>query len=288
MLPGMASKPRITIVGAGNLGSALAVALRGAGYGIEWVVGHGTKSLQRAQALGKKVNARASTGVPQQIDSELIWFCVPDSQIAAAAKSFSRAIPWTRKFAFHSSGALTSDELAILRKRGAMVASVHPLMTFVRGSRPSLAGVPFAVEGDAAAVKLARQVIADLGGRVHSISKKEKAAYHAWGTFASPLFTSLLAVSEQVASMAGVKNKSARQRMIPILLQTLANYASFGPAGAFSGPIVRGDVDTVKRHLRVLRGSPEAHRAYQALALAAVKYLPSKNKAALRRALTAK
>ena len=151
-----------------------------------------------------------------------------------------------------------------------------------------MAGVPFAVEGDAPAEKLARRVIADLGGRAYGISKKEKAAYHAWGTFASPLLTSLLAVTEHVAKAAGVKSKAARRRMIPILLQTLANYASFGPAGAFSGPIIRGDVETVKRHLRVLRDVPQAHRAYQALALAAVQYLPSKNKAALRRALGVK
>jgi predicted short-subunit dehydrogenase-like oxidoreductase (DUF2520 family) len=141
---------------------------------------------------------------------------------------------------------------------GAAVASVHPLMTFVRGSQPSLAGVSFAVEGDARAVRLGRRVVEDLGGHAYSIRKKEKAAYHAWGTFASPLFTALLATTEQVAALAGVNRKAAKERMIPILRQTLANYAAFGAAGAFSGPLVRGDVDTVKEHLRVLRGSPAA------------------------------
>ncbi len=98
----------------------------------------------------------------------------------------------------------------------------------------------------------------DLGGRAYSIRKEDKAAYHAWGTFASPLFTALLATTEQVAALAGVNRKAARQRMIPILRQTLANYAAFGAAGGFSGPLVRGDEDTVKRHLHVLRGTPAA------------------------------
>ena len=102
----------------------------------------------------------------------------------------------------HSSGALTSDELAVLRSQGASVASVHPLMTFVQGSRPSLAGVSFAVEGDSAAVRLARRIVKDVGGKAYSILKKDKAAYHAWGTFASPLLTALLATAEEVAALA--------------------------------------------------------------------------------------
>ena len=157
-------------------------------------------------------------------------------------------------------------------------------MTFVRGSRPSLAGVSFAVEGNVAAVRTARRVVRDLGGHAYSIRKEDKAAYHAWGTFASPLFTALLATAERVAAKAGVNRKAAKQRMIPILLQTLANYAAFGAAGGFSGPIVRGDADTVERHLRVLGGTPAAE-AYSALARAALQYLPVKNKKSLKRVL---
>jgi len=117
------------------------------------------------------------------------------------------------------------------------------------------------------------------------IRKQDKAAYHAWGAFVSPLFTALLASGEQVAAIAGVKRTEARRRVIPILLQTLANYASFGAPGAFSGPIVRGDVDTVQRHLRVLAKVPPARDAYLALARAALRYLPAKGKRELSHAL---
>jgi predicted short-subunit dehydrogenase-like oxidoreductase (DUF2520 family) len=83
-----------------------------------------------------------------------------------------------------------------------------------------------------------------------------------------------------------MRKKAAKRRMIPILLQTLANYARSDAAGAFSGPIVRGDVDTVKRHLRVLRNIPTAREVYVSLALAALHHLPGKNKTALKAALT--
>jgi predicted short-subunit dehydrogenase-like oxidoreductase (DUF2520 family) len=284
MLPGMAAKPRVAIVGSGNFGSALAVALLQAGYAIEAMIGRDRgESRKRAQKVARQVGARASSDL-LGVRAQLIWFCVPDAEIARAAKSMAEKAEWKGRVALHSSGALTSDELDALRRRGAAVASVHPLMTFVQGSRPSLAGVSFALEGDAAAVRVARRVVRDVGGHAYSIRKEDKAAYHAWGTFASPLFTALLATTEQVAALAGVNRKAARQRMIPILLQTLANYAAFGAAGGFSGPIVRGDVDTVKRHLRVLRGTPAAE-VYSALARAALQYLPVKHKKSLKRIL---
>ena len=152
------------------------------------------------------------------------------------------------------------------------------MMTFVRGSQPSLAAVPFGIEGDAAALRVARRIVGNIGGHAYSIRKADKAAYHAWGTFASPLLTALLVTTEQVASAAGVAGKTARKRMIPILLQTLANYATRDAADSFSGPIIRGDVETVKRHLRVLRKIPAAREVYLALARSAIRYLPAKNK----------
>ena len=287
--PGMAEKPSVAIVGPGNLGTALAVALKRAGYSIEIVMSRRTPaSSKRARALARELSARFRDDL-QALTASVIWFCVPDSQIAKSSSEMAKALKSAKGItALHSSGALASDELKSLHQRGARVASIHPLMTFVAGSRPSLAGVPFAIEGDAAAVRQARRIVIDLGGAAYSIRKKDKAAYHAWGAFASPLLTSLLAASERVAKLAGVERKSVQRRMIPILLQTLANYASFGAAGAFSGPIVRGDVRTVKKHLDVLRKAPTARDAYCALVRAALQYLPAKNKSALKKLLSAR
>jgi len=285
----MAAKPHITIVGAGNLGAALAAALMRASYPIDAIVAHtGGESLRRAKALARQVGATAMAAGQAQIIGNVIWFCVPDGQISHAARALAGKGIWKGTVALHSSGALTSDELSALRQRGATVASVHPLMTFVRRSRPSLAGVPFAIEGDSHAVRVARRIVKDLRGQPFSIKKRDKAAYHAWGAFASPLLTALLATTEQVATAAGVTRKAARQRMLPILAQTVANYAALGAAGSFSGPIVRGDADTVNKHLRVLQRTPLARDVYIALAKAALEYLPAKQKPRLRRILASR
>ena len=286
MLPAMAAKPRIAIVGPGRLGRALALELKRAGYTISEIVSRSSvASKRKAGDLARKVKAHVSTSDRARLDAAIVWFCVPDREIAASARQLASVVDWTNKIAFHSSGALASDELKSLRQCGAAVASVHPLMTFVTGSMPSLIGVPFAMEGDAAAVRSARQIVRALGGEAFTIRKQHKAAYHAWGAFASPLLVAMLVTAEQLARKAGLSSVEARKKMLPIVRQTIANYEALGGAGAFSGPIVRGDAEIVRKHLQVLRKIPEATAVYLALARAALRYLPSRNGAELKRAL---
>jgi predicted short-subunit dehydrogenase-like oxidoreductase (DUF2520 family) len=241
----------------GRLGTALSHRLTEAGY----------------SAKGISHKGRAASF----LSADVVWFCVPDGKIAGSAHSFAQ-FQWKGKFAFHSSGVLSSDALNCLRSAGSRVASVHPLMTFVKGSVPELTGVPFAIEGDAAAVRAAKGVVRDLGGQAVAIKKQDKVAYHAFATMICPLLVSLLAASEKAAALAGMSAKESRRRMLPIIRQTLRNYEKLGPAAAFSGPIVRGDVETIRAHLNVLTKSPSAKKAYSTLARAALDLLPNRNR----------
>lgn len=274
----MQRKPTITIVGAGNLGSAMARALHAAGYRIEEIVHRGGASARRARSLAREVGGRAVTLNEARLAADLIWICAGDSAIAAAAAQLAPRGDWKGKTAFHSSGALGSGELKPLRDGGASVASIHPMMTFVRHARPELAGVTFAIEGDARAARLARRIALDLGGRAVSIEARCKPLYHAFGAFTSPLVIATLAAAERVARKAGMRQAAARAAIAPILMQTIRNYQAHGPADAFSGPLVRGDVATVRRHLEALKSVPEARAAYVALARSALKTLPVKRK----------
>jgi len=264
----------------------MAMALHTAGYPIgEIVRGQRRASQQQARRLARKVRARSATLSNARLASNVIWLSVPDRVIAAVAAEIASRTVWRGKTVLHSSGALSSDELRVLKRRGAAVASLHPLMTFVPGSQPMLAGVPFAVEGDRAAVRVARRFVLDLKGEIFQIKKKDKAAYHAWGAFASPLLLATLVTAEEVAGLTGISRATARKRMLPIVRQTIANYAALGPAEAFSGPIIRGDADTVSRHLKALRKSPGAAEVYLAMARTALRNLPVKNRKALRKIL---
>jgi predicted short-subunit dehydrogenase-like oxidoreductase (DUF2520 family) len=291
MLPTMSAtqvrQPIIAIAGPGSLGNALAISLHGARYRISEIFSRSAiASRQRAGALARIVRARAAVIGKDPCNADVLWLCVPDREIRGCAEFLARVDGWSRRVILHSSGALTSDELTALRKRGAAVASVHPLMTFVPGEIPSLAGVPFAIEGDRKATRVAGQIVRDLGGEPFQIRKADKAAYHTWGAFASPLITALLVTTEQVAAAARIPRNSVRSMMLPILRQTVSNYAKHGPAKGFSGPFIRGDAATVAKHLRVLRRMPFARDVYLALARSAVRNLAVKNKAQLLKTLT--
>jgi predicted short-subunit dehydrogenase-like oxidoreductase (DUF2520 family) len=235
------------------------------------------------------------------LDATLLWLSVPDREIHGAASALAghlaaraaahkknrvpNKVPSKVRFAFHSSGALLSRELEPLRKLGIAVASVHPLMTFIAGTHPSLTRVPFAMEGDRAATRVARQIVRKLGGESFSLPAARKAAYHAWATLTSPLLLAFLVTLEEAARAAGLTRKDARRKSLPIIRQTLANYSRLGPAPSFSGPLVRGDADTVARHLAGLKKHPGPREVYVALARAALRGLPVRNKIALEELL---
>ena len=281
----MAAKPSIAIVGPGRFGTALARALIGAGYRLSEIVS-GRSKTSRQNARGLARFAKTATSLTKsRLDVDVIWLCVPDQQIEETADKLASANNWKQKVVFHSSGALASNVLNALHQRGAAVASVHPVMTFVRGSAPLFNGIPFGIEGDTAAVRVARRIIADLGGESFAVRKQDKALYHVWGMFTSPLLLSLVAIAEQVGCAAGVPAKDVRKKMMPIMMQTLANYAKLGPADSFSGPLVRGDVATVRKHLNALNKFPDAKKIYVALAQAAMKRLPVQNRTAIEKIL---
>ena len=303
-------KARMAVIGTGKLASFLAPALAEAGYRItEVVTRNRAESMKRARALARRVGARAATLQTAALDASVLWLAVPDGEIRRVAESLAgreRAFgvrPIGVKTAkagssktkssgssrtrcvFHSSGALGSRELDALRKAGFAVASVHPLMTFVAGARPSLVGVPFAVEGDSAAVRIARTLVRELGGQSFVLAAQRKAAYHTWATMTSPLLLAFLVALEGAARAAGLGGESARRMSLPILRQTLENYARLGPADSFSGPFVRGDEKTVEKHLALLKGKPKTRAVYVALARAALDELPVRNREKLRRLL---
>jgi predicted short-subunit dehydrogenase-like oxidoreductase (DUF2520 family) len=298
----MTKKPTVAIVGAGSLATFLAVALNDAGFRITEIVARNSpRSRRRARALAIRVDAQTATAHSATLDATLLWFCVPDREIHGAASALAgnlvaRAAAHTKnkvpnkatskvRFAFHSSGALLSRELEPLRKARIAVASIHPLMTFVAGTRPSLTGVPFAMEGDRAATRVARQIVRKLGGESFPLPAARKAAYHAWATLTSPLLLALLVTLEEAARAAGFTRKDARRKSLPIIRQTLANYSRLGPAPSFSGPLVRGDAETVARHLAVLKKHPGPREVYVALARAALRGLPVRNKIGLKQLL---
>jgi len=276
----------ITLIGAGNLAQALGPSLKKAGYRIDLVVGRRNKESQgRAKSLAWKLGAKWCVLEDFRPEADVVWLLHTDDALAPTAELLSRIPGWRDRVVLHSSGALSSDVLEPLRKAGARTASLHPMMTFVRGASPGMSEVPFAVEGDKRALAVAKQIAIKLGAEAFPIRKSAKVLYHALGSFSSPLIVATLVTAERVGRAAGLSLPQTRKVMAGILKQTLKNYLERGPAEAFSGPIKRGDLETVRRHLAQLDRVPDAAEVYRALVKSALRDLPAVRKEALVRLL---
>jgi predicted short-subunit dehydrogenase-like oxidoreductase (DUF2520 family) len=280
------SRLTITLIGAGNLAQALGPALSAAGYKVDFVAARETaSSRRRAAMLARLLEARAQSLSDAGPSSDIIWICHTDDALAETAKLLARKPGWSGKIVLHSSGALSSDVLSALKRKGASTASLHPMMTFVPGATPRMEEVPFAMEGDARAVSVARRIVRDLGAESFAINKAAKPLYHALGSFSSPLIVAALVTAERVGRGAGLTASQTRRVMAPILHQTIKNYVERGAAAAFSGPIKRGDLNTVLRHLKELKRVPGASEVYRALVKSALMDLPSAKRKELNRLL---
>ncbi len=270
-------KPSVSFVGAGRLARALAPALKNKGYTLDEFLVRGHLSRKKVNAgLAKTLLAEARLIKDARFRSTIIWLCVPDDAIAPLAARLASSYDWEGKVVFHSSGALPSSALAALRKRGASVASIHPMMSFSDVPMPIVAGIVFGVEGDARAARLARRIVRDLGGTTLLLKEEDKTIYHLMSTFGSPLLIALLAGAEQLGGELRLSPASTRKAIAPLLQVTVKNYVLSGAKLAFTGPVRRGDINTIKMHLDALNSFPNLREVYCALLKIATSVLPTR------------
>ena len=256
-------KSEVSIIGAGRLGTTLAIALAARGYRIRAVVARRLENARKAAALlDAETDAFAAAKIGSLPQADLFLICVPDDQIAKVAADLS-SFKFDRKaVVLHTSGALSSEILAPLRKRGWSTGSLHPLISVTDPQTP-IAGAFWCVEGDPRAVRLGKTIVRDLGGTSFSINSAEKPLYHAAAVMTAGNVTALFDVALEMLVACGLTRKTARQILQPLLASTVHNLETKDPSQALTGSFARGDVETVKRHLAALK----AHKLADALDL---------------------
>lgn len=280
---------RFSVVGAGRLGTVLAAALVRRGWTLEALVDRRTGAAREARRIVGAGRASTSPAAAAEAKGAVI-VAVPDDAVGRTAAALARAGgAWAGREVFHTSGLLPASALAPLARRGACVASLHPVRSFPRKDLPAsvFKGVTWGIEGDGRAVEGGARIARALGGHILLLSAQDKALYHAACSLASNALVALEWTAAEVLKRAGVDAAAAARALMPLAQGTLQNVKDLGFEQALTGPILRGDVDTVRRHLAALEGDPAARRIYaslgrQALRLAAAGGLP----AARIRALT--
>ena len=159
------------------------------------------------------------------------------------------------------------------------------MMSFSAVNRnPDLRGVWFSLEGEPTAIRVAQEIVKNVGGNVLPLKAQQKALYHAFGAMIAPLLVSHLEAAEQMGRRVGLTPKTARAVMKPIIEKVVAGFLDHGAQHAFSGPFLRGDVKSVERHLQALRNSDE-DAVYRALAEYAIDHIKVENREKLRKLL---
>jgi predicted short-subunit dehydrogenase-like oxidoreductase (DUF2520 family) len=245
----------------------LAAALRRAGYDIAAVAGESTASRTRIAAMLPGVHVDKPTAVARACD--LLLLTVPDDMLAnvVAMLSASGAIR-PGQYVAHTSGRHGLEVLLPAAERGAHVLALHPAMTFT-GTERDLARLPGCVFGVTSApdtAELAERLVSDLGGTPVRIPERLRTLYHAGLAHGANHLVTLVAQSMDILRAAGVDDPAATLR--PLLAAALDNALDSGDS-ALTGPIVRGDVETVRAHLaEVATHEPDALESYVAMARA--------------------
>lgn len=258
---------RLFVLGAGRAGSGLARAFRASG--VEIVGVHGTRAVESA-AAGERVTAGP---IPEQVrEADVVLVTVQDARLENALAELIRAPVRPAAVILHASGSSEPQTLDRFRERGHACGTFHPLVSLAEPSRAAalLRQSWIGVDGDPAAMDTARELARHLGAHVLTIPEGEKGRYHAAAVFAANFPTVLAAIAIRLLREAGIPEQEGWPALRGLMGATVANVQEGEPAEVLTGPIVRGDADTIMRHLGALAPDPFARDAYIALSRAAL------------------
>ncbi|MEP7090158.1 MAG: Rossmann-like and DUF2520 domain-containing protein [Nocardioidaceae bacterium] len=258
---------RVGVVGAGRVGAVMAAALRAAGHEITAAAGESAASRTRIETLLPGVRTDKPTAVARSCD--LLLLTVPDDMLPNVVSMLAASGAIRRgQYVVHTSGKHGVGVLEPAARLGAHVLAMHPAMTFT-GTDVDLARLPGCVFGVTAVEStraLAESLVADLGGTVTWVEEDRRTLYHAGLAHGANHLVTLVAQAMDLLRASGADDPAATLR--PLLTAALDNALAYGDA-ALTGPIVRGDVETVRAHVAdIAATSPATLESYVVMARA--------------------
>jgi predicted short-subunit dehydrogenase-like oxidoreductase (DUF2520 family) len=269
---------RFAIVGAGKVGRALALLLARTGYEF---LGAASRSLASARAACEFAGSGRAVADPSELTSaaDLVLITTPDDAIGPTCRVLATAGAFrSGAIVAHCSGALPSTVLEDARPLGVYIGSLHPLQTFATAEQAvrSMPGAYCAIEGDPEAVAVLEEIAAAIGARSFRIRTEDKALYHAAAVMACNYLVALEDAAARLAVAAGVEPAQALPALLPMVRTTVDNLGRLGAGLSLTGPIARGDVQTVRLHLDALAArTPHLVPLYKALGRQALALAPS-------------
>ncbi|MBL7180052.1 MAG: Rossmann-like and DUF2520 domain-containing protein [Pseudomonadota bacterium] len=261
-------KPSFAIVGCGKVGKALGKFLTAAGYRAAGFAGRSLSSAREAADIARSGHC---SDAPWEVtrNADIVFITTPDGAIKDTCDSISRNNGFAGNvIVLHCSGALPSTILSAAKVHGAYTGSMHPLQSFASADYDfnPFRGIIVTVEGDNEAVLAAKEIASDLSATAVTLLTEAKTLYHASAVVASNYLVTLLDLAFRLINAAGIAGQDAFNVLKPLIDGTLANIEKVGIPKALTGPIVRGDVETVEKHLKEIGSkNPELLALYKTL-----------------------
>lgn len=253
---------RLVLVGPGRAGRAFAWSWRAAGGRLQGIIGRDRAAAERA---AREIGEGEPAALAEASGScDLLVLSVADDAIAATAAALAGRVAC--RVALHFSGARPSDLLAPFSKRGGAIGSMHPLRAFAGNDAETWRGAFVVVEGDPSAVEAGVAIASALGARGRPIASDQKPLYHAAATLAAGGCLALVSLAVGVWKSLGIPEGEARAALAGLGSQALAALDDRQFSEAFTGPIARRDVGTVRAHGEALAAFPRALAVYAKLA----------------------
>ncbi len=249
-------KGHIALIGAGKIAHSLLPVLYGTGYGVLSITSLHKRSAEKlAKKYSVPVFSEDYADIPPGCKFYLM--CVPDGELKKAALTLSKTKPsFKGSLVIHFSGAEKAKVLNALKKRGAGTASFHIMQTFPSLKPVRIGGCYTAVETDNTKVYgFLKKFASDLGLKPFRMGSGGKTLYHLSGVYASNFFSGNILIAKKLFESAGIKNINPVKVLKPIVNAAMKNIINQGPENALSGPVERGDLSTVKKHLSQLKKS---------------------------------
>ncbi|MEJ2079699.1 MAG: DUF2520 domain-containing protein [Acidobacteriota bacterium] len=255
---------RIGVVGAGRVAQTLGYLLRRQGVRVTGVVSRNRAHAEEAaRFIGPGVTARAYAQLVRE--AETILIAVSDDAVSHVADSLART-GMSKGCAIHTAGVYGPEALRALASRGVSCGSLHPLQTIASPEQgvADLPGAWFAVAAEGPAKEVAERWVTLLRGKRLSVVPGGKPLYHAAAVMAGNYTAALLEAALVLMRAAGIPTSDASQALAPLMKTSVENALSQGPATALTGPIARGDIETLGLHLDAMRRAriPEAVSAF--------------------------
>jgi predicted short-subunit dehydrogenase-like oxidoreductase (DUF2520 family) len=249
----VSKRPSVAIIGTGRAGGAIGLALQRAGYDVTAAWSRSRAGRQRAaRLLGAPVlgNPADAAGA-----GDIAILAVPDDAIEETARGCADGMR-RGQYLVHTSGSVSITALDAARERGARTGSLHPLQTLPEARRgaDALAGAGVAVTCAPSDRSYLRRLASAWGGRPFDLADDAKPVYHAAAVLASNLVVGVLAAAERLLDGVGVR--SPRELMSPLSETAVRNALERGPGAALTGPVVRGDLGVLRRHVDALTALP--------------------------------